>query len=266
MKSSIKRLIKQLAPQGLRNWVRQVGKKADVGNVVCVVCKTSHSNFAPFGAPARKNARCPKCGALERHRLIWKYLHERTDFFRRRNIRVLHFAPEKFFFKKLTSLPNVNYTPCDLFPEVYTYDIHRKIIKVDITEIPFEDETFDVILCNHVLEHVPNDRLAMAELFRVMKKGGWGIFQVPIDYNRENTYEDFTIATPEGRLAAFGQSDHVRWYGRDYKHRLESAGLRVTEDKYVNTFSPDEIVRYGFQTSELIYYCTKNEASPNSGE
>lgn len=257
MKSSFKRLIKKLVPQELKFLVRQFRGSADEAEVICTICNSSYSNFAPFGAPVRKNARCLKCGSLERHRLMWKYLQDRTDFFQKKNIRVLHFAPEKFFFEKLTSLSNVHYTPCDLFPEVYTYDIHRKIIKVDITKIPFEENTFDVIICNHVLEHIPNDRLAMTELLRVMKKGGWGIFQVPIDYKRENTYEDFTITTPEGRLAAFGQSDHVRWYGRDYKDRLASAGLIVKEDDYIRNFSSHEIVKYGFQTNELIYYCKK---------
>ena len=114
-----------------------------------------------------------------------------------------------------------------------------------------------MILCNHVLEHVPADTQAMAELYRVMKKGGWGILQVPVDYNREKTYEDFTITKPKEREKAFGQHDHVRWYGQDYKDRLKSAGFKVIEDDYVKSFSSEELLQMGLNPSHLIYYCKK---------
>jgi ubiquinone/menaquinone biosynthesis C-methylase UbiE len=132
-----------------------------------------------------------------------------------------------------------------------------KIIKADITNIPFEDNSFDIIICNHVLEHIPDDRLAMSELYRVMKKGAWAILQVPIDYNRETTYEDFTITTPEGREKFFGQNDHVRIYGRDYPDRLKSVGFSVMEDDFIKSFSEEEISKFVFTPSELIYFCKK---------
>lgn len=97
----------------------------------------------------------------------------------------------------------------------------------------------------------------MSELYRVMKKGGSGIFQVPIDYNRDETFEDFSITSPKEREKAFGQHDHVRLYGKDYKTRLENAGFRVTEDDFVKGFSTSEQTRYGIRDSELIYYCEK---------
>lgn len=196
--------------------------------------------------------------SLERHRLLWKYLNKKTNFFNTgKTIRLLHFAPEKQFYDIFSRNKNIEYIPCDLFPEYYNFQGEVKIAKVDITNIPFANGYFDVVLCNHVLEHIPDDRLAMSELFRVMKKGAWAILQVPIDYNRETTYEDFSITTPEGRELAFGQNDHVRWYGRDYKERLTETGFKVTEDDYVKTFSPEDLFHYGLLASELIYYCEK---------
>ena len=127
---------------------------------------------------------------------------------------------------------------------------------MDITDIPFEKDTFDFILCNHVLEHVPDDKLAMSELYRVMKKGGNGIFQVPIDYGRATTYEDWTITTPEERKKAFGQHDHVRWYGQDYKLRLHEAGFSVHEDDFVKKFSSEDIYKiwaYSFRIDLSLY-------------
>ena len=119
------------------------------------------------------------------------------------------------------------------------------------------NETFDVIICNHVLEHIENDKLAMSELHRVMKKDGWGIFQVPLEYSFATTYEDFTITDPLEREKAFRQKDHVRIYGRDYKDRLTSAGFKVKEDDYVKSLSNQEIKKYRLAPDDLIYFCSK---------
>jgi SAM-dependent methyltransferase len=155
-------------------------------------------------------------------------------------------------------MQNVEYVPCDLFPDVYGwYADGVKIRKADITDIPFEPDSFDVVLCNHVLEHIPDDRRAMSELYRVMKKGAWAILQVPIDYNREKTYEDFSITDPCGRTKAFGQHDHVRWYGRDYADRLRSVGFTVIEETYVKTLPQADVSRYGLDPSEILYFCRK---------
>ena len=228
--------------------------------VFCPICKSKFRMFAPFGSIKRKNAKCINCGSLERHRLLFLYLSTKTNVFDdETKIRLLHFAPEKAFYDIFSQKQNIEYIPCDLFPESYNFNGKIKVQKVDITKIPFEEDYFDVILCNHVLEHIPDDIQAMTELYRVMKKGGWGIFQVPIGYGyeRETTYEDFTIITPKEREKAFGQQDHVRWYGQDYKDRLKSAGFNVTEDDYVKRFSSDELFQFGLRPSELIYYCKK---------
>lgn len=223
----------------------------------CPVCHSTFASFAPFGSPERKNARCPKCGSLERHRLLCSYLESKTDLFANRKIKLLHFAPEKFFYDKFIAMSRVEYMACDISPELYKFDKQQKIKKVDITAIPCNDSSIDVILCNHVLEHIPDDHKAMSELFRVLKPNGWGIFQVPIDYDREKTYEDFSITTDEGRAAAFGQNDHVRWYGRDYSNRLRTVGFNVKEDGYVGNFSNSDLHRYGFMKNEIIYFVSK---------
>lgn len=172
-------------------------------------------------------------------------------------MRLLHFAPEQCFYDILSRQHNIEYLPCDRTPEFYKFKGAIEVQRVDITQMTFQDNYFDIILCNHVLEHIPDDALAMAELKRVMKKDGWGIFQVPIDYDRATTYEDFSVTTREERLKVFGQEDHVRWYGRDYKDRLQTAGFIVTEDDYVGQFSSEEVFQFGLMSSELIYHCKR---------
>ena len=123
--------------------------------------------------------------------------------------------------------------------------------------MPFESNSVDVVLCSHVLEHIPEDNKAMSEFYRVIKNDGWAILQVPVDYTRAETYEDFSITDPGDREKAFGQHDHVRWYGRDYKNRLANVGFTVTEDDYVKSFSTEELFKFGLMSSELIYHCGK---------
>ena len=255
----LRRLASSLIPKRIKTAFRKFVKPDPFrgDNVQCTVCNAEYAMFGPYGTKQRKNALCFNCGSLERHRLLWMFMERKTDLPSGKKIRLLHFAPEKCFFKKFTSLSNIEYFPCDLFPEIFKFDKTGKIQKIDITAIPHSDNYFDVILCNHVLEHIPDDRRAMRELHRVMAKGGWGIFQVPIDYNREKTYEDFSITSPEERAIAFGQIDHVRWYGQDYKERLKSVGFDVDENDYVRKFSAAEVARFGFNSGEMIYHCNK---------
>ncbi|WP_420602632.1 class I SAM-dependent methyltransferase [Flagellimonas sp.] len=225
-------------------------------NVYCCVCESGFKKFKTFGWRGKKKPRCYNCGSFQRHRLIWKYLNDKFDILNR-PIKVLHFAPEKKFFEILSKNEVIEYYPCDLYPDSFNYPNSHKILKGDITDIPFQSNYFDFILCNHVLEHIPDDKKAMSELFRVMKSGGFGIFQVPIDYSREVTYEDPSITNPKEREKEFGQYDHVRWYGKDYQERLEKVGFEVFKDDFVNTFSLKDQNRYGFDSAELIYHCKK---------
>ncbi len=213
----------------------------------CPCCGWYLRKFLPFGVKLRPNALCPRCHSLERHRLLWLYLKDSTNLFTD-HLRVLHFAPEHLFNRAFKSLDNLDYTTADLDP-------NRAMIEMDITNITYEDNSFDVILCSHVLEHVMDDKKAMSELFRVLSPGGWAILQVPV--LREKTYEDPAVVAPEERERLFGQRDHVRIYGLDYRDRLESAGFNVKVDGYVRKLGSAKIRRYGLSKGEDIYFCTK---------
>lgn len=259
MRQIIKRIIPNSIIMGYRSYKKEKElRKFEGNNVECVVCGSTFNVFAPYGVTKRDNALCPNCGSLERHRLLWKYLHDKTTLFTgARRLKLLHVAPEKAYYDVFCEANHIEYYPCDLFPEMFNYKGSVKVQKVDITRIPFEENYFDVIICNHVLELIPDDKLAMQELFRVMKTPSWGIFQVPVDFSREETYEDFTITTREEREKVFGWPDHVRWYGRDYKARLNNVGFEVLENAYASKFSKEELFRYGLMGSELIFFCTK---------
>lgn len=259
MRKTIKKIIPKQILSLYSNFKRNIEHRKRQGNdVLCLICNSEYKKFGDYGLVTRSNAECYSCGSLERHRLLWKYLKSELYFFENRtDKKMLHFGPEKIFYNIFDTQDFINYVPCDLFPEKYNYKGKSKVIKVDITKIPFEDNHFDVIICNHVLEHIKDDALAMSELFRVLKKGGLGIFQVPIDNSRESTYEDDSIVLPAERAKEFGQHDHVRVYGRDYKERLENAGFDVFLDDFVKKFSAQEIFKFGFMNAETIYKCTK---------
>ncbi len=186
----------------------------------------------------------PSTLSLERHRLLWLYLKNETDFFDK-ELKVLHFAPEQAFYRRFRKLNNLDYTTTDLNSPLAD-------VQADICALPFQDNVFDVILCNHVLEHIPDDHQAMSELYRVMKSGGWGIFQIPQDLNRSVTFEDNSITDPKKRAEIFGQYDHVRVYGRDYFEKLRSVGFNVVEVDYTSTLSNTEIDKYRLAKGELI--------------
>jgi SAM-dependent methyltransferase len=192
---------------------------------------------------------CPVCHSLERHRVLWLYLHDRTNLFSEK-LHVLHFAPEEAIRRSIAGHSNLKYVTADIEPG-------QAMRQIDITDIPFESGTFDVILCIHVLEHVPNDRQGMAELYRILKPGGWAILQSPVDSQRDRTFEDPTIKSPQERERLFGQNDHVRVYGRDYKARLESAGFAVTIDDYVQRLEPERIQQWSLGKDLDIHLCTK---------
>ena len=205
----------------------------------------SYRKFLPYGyGKQRANALSPGTLSLERHRQMWLYLQNETDFFTAK-LKVLHIAPEQEFVRKFKKMKNLDYTSADLFSPIVD-------VKADIVDLPFEDNSFDVIICNHVLEHIVDDRKAMSELYRVMKSGGWGIVQVPMKNSLEKTYEDFTITDPKERQKHFGQYDHVRWYGMDYFDRLKSVGFDADINFYSQKFSEAEIKRFGLNKNEIL--------------
>jgi SAM-dependent methyltransferase len=220
-------------------------------DVTCPVCEKSFSKFLGYGSKvaSRKNALCPNCLSLERHRLLWLYLHQKTNFFEASKT-VLHIAPEQCFHGRFKKLKNLEYVTGDLYSPLAEY-------KFDLHDIPFEDNKFDVILCNHVLEHVKDDHRCMTELHRVLKPGGFAILQVPIDYTREHTYEDPNITSPEDREKHYWQKDHLRLYGLDYSKKLEAAGFKMKEEQFVKNMKEEDRTRYRLQNSEIIYRAEK---------
>lgn len=209
-----------------------------------------YRKFLPYGRiHPRENALSPGSLSLERHRLMWLYLKEKTNFFTA-PLKVLHIAPEYCFLKRFEAMKNLEYITADLESPLAK-------VKMDVHKIPFPNNTFDACFCNHVMEHVDNDILAMSEIYRVLKPGGWAIIQSPIDNNREKTYEDPSITQPEDRERAFGQNDHVRAYGRDYAERLRNAGFNVTEDNFAQHLGDEQIKRFGLDKGEIIYFCIK---------
>ena len=206
--------------------------------------------FLPYGyGVQRANVLSPSTLSLERHRLLWLYLKGETDFFTKK-LKVLHVAPEQAFYKRFKKQANLEYTTTDLYSPLAD-------VKADLCALPFANESFDVILCNHVLEHITDDTQAMKELYRVMKKGGWGIFQVPQDYNRAVTFEDNSITDPKERTRIFGQYDHVRIYGLDYFDKLRAIGFEVTEVPYSKNFTTKQIEQYRIVENEIIPVCKK---------
>jgi len=210
----------------------------------------SFRKFLPYGyATVRENVLSPSTLSLERHRLFWLYLKNETSFFSE-NHRVLHFAPEQSFYKMFKNMKNLKYTTTDLNSPLAD-------VKADICNLPFEDNSYDFIFCNHVLEHIPDDTKAMQELYRILAPNGIGIFQIPQDLSREFTFEDDTITDQKERTKIFGQYDHVRVYGRDYFDKLRSIGFSVTEEDYTATLSEEKVKKYCLAKGEIIPVCKK---------
>lgn len=214
----------------------------------CPVCEGKFRKFLPYGydgSAKRSNVLCPKCLTLERHRVLWLYLKERTDFFSAPR-KMLHIAPEQPFLGRFRKLKHLDLTTADLFSPLAD-------VKCDIMDMPFEDGSFDVIFCNHVLEHVTDDAKAMSELFRVMRPGGFGIFQVPVDYTRQTTLEDPSIVTEEDRVAYYWQKDHVRLYGTDYLAKLKSVGFEAQRIDIAKEVGEELRDRYRLGYGDKVY-------------
>ncbi|MFT5791761.1 MAG: putative SAM-dependent methyltransferase [Saprospiraceae bacterium] len=205
----------------------------------------SFRKFLSYGYEVqRHNVLSPSTLSLERHRLLWLYLKSETDFFKTHK-KVLHFAPEQAFYSRFRQMKNLDYTTTDLNSPLAD-------VKADICNLPFEDNTYDIIFCNHVLEHIPDDTKAIQELYRVLKKGGMGIFQIPQELSRATTFEDDSITDKKERAKIFGQYDHVRIYGKDYFDKLRSVGFKVDEVDYTKTLLKEEITKYCLTKGEII--------------
>ncbi len=224
------------------------GKKQE-----CTICEGHFRKFLPYGYASHtsSNRLCPKCLSLERHRLLWKYLHTETNFFTAK-LDVLHIAPEQPFLKAFRQQHQEKYVTADLESPIAD-------VKADVRDMKkvFDNEKFDYVICNHVMEHIDREQEALKEILRILKPGGHAILQVPIDSSLEQTFEDSSVVSPKERERLFGQYDHVRKYGLDYPERLRKAGFLVKEDNFVSTFSEEDQERYRFDLKEIIYFCTK---------
>ena len=254
MKKLIKFLINTIPRPYLIWWSKFLAPLVDIlfrGNdFTDPINGKSYRKFLPYGyVKQRDNALSPGTLSLERHRLLWLYLNNETNFFSK-TLKVLHIAPEQCFYNLFKNLKNINYT---------TFDLNSPLadIKGDICNLPFKENSFDFILCNHVLEHINDDKKAMKELYRVLNKNGTAILQVPINQKSSKTFEDSSIVDKKERIEKFGQYDHIRLYGLDYFKKLESFGFKVDPLKYSKEFTESEIIKYGLLKDEIIPVCKK---------
>lgn len=269
VQNTVKQTIKIFVPHGVYSSVRNglrfiVSFKYSGDKYECPFCKGHFSTFLPaglnipvlkekqvVGGGYRLNSTCPRCYSEDRERLIYLYLKKEKQYVFSTGIKLLHIAPELNLAVKLKSNPYIDYISADLYSPMAD-------IQMDITDIKQPDNTYDVIICNHVLEHIDDDSRAMTELFRVLKKDGFAILQVPISYSIEKTLENSSITNPEDRERVYGQKDHVRIYGSDYKLRLKKAGFSVIEHRFAEDMESQGIKNFGLLKDERLFVCSKS--------
>jgi SAM-dependent methyltransferase len=257
--------LKSIIPESIQTSIRKVRNKGDKHE--CPLCDFKAERFLPIGldlpvirkmkivGAGLRDGGCASCGSTDRERLIYRYFDKEDGLFAHASdMRVLHIAPEKNLTLKLLQRNFKEYACGDLHTPGYHYADHVK--NMDVLDLPFEDNYFDVVLCNHVLEHIIPDNEAMSRIFRALKPGGQALLQVPISLNTQATYEDDSIVDPKEREVAFGQFDHVRVYGQDYEQKLADAGFQVKKE---NPSSESE--RYGLCKDELLYIAVKPSRS-----
>ena len=268
MKSVIKKYIPFALGRKLRGmWqilqsIFYYGKKYQ-----CPLCKTNLRMLLPggfdlpvitekkiIGAGRRPNCICPRCYSTDRDRLIYIYLKNFTNIFTHKT-KLLHIAPSGSIKALMKRTPNVIYQEGSKYHEGFYYS--KDISLIDIRKLDFDDNTYDVIFCNHVLEHIPEDIQAMKELHRVLKPGGWAILQVPVSAVLDETYEDFSITTEADKEKHFGQFDHVRIYGADYPKRLESAGFTVEKINPSKDWNIEGTEKFATNKDEILYVAHK---------
>lgn len=213
----------------------------------CPLCGRRYRKLLPYGyVTSRENALCPHCLSLERHRLLWLYLERETTLFESLP-QLLHIAPEVCLMRHLK--PHYKSSP----ERYQTADLESPLadLHFDIQQIPIADESFDVVICNHLMEHVEDDLRAMRELHRILKRGGWGVLLSPVDLQRATTFEDDSITDPKERTRIFGQYDHRRLYGNDFSDRLREAGFEVEDLDYAARLTPEERTRYALPEDHI---------------
>lgn len=214
----------------------------------CPLCGHNYKKFGKGGVEKREDAQCMNCGSLERHRFLWLYLKEKFDINSKNDLSVLHFAPEKYFEQKLRRISKF-YLTSDI-------EDNQVDVKIDIQNIPCRDNSFNLIICSHVLEHVVDDKKALKELLRILTPDGLALIIIPVE--RDETFEDPSIKNPDERLKIFGQRDHVRIYGEDFIERLTESGFSVSSYQPKDLFTKDEQIKFGIKIeSDRLYVCKK---------
>lgn len=255
--------IKKHIPVGVKRLIRKILFAGN--NFYCNCCNSNVRSFMSggsnheaiirykiIGAGYHKNDMCPVCHSGYRQRLIKAYfdysglLNSVKD--------IMHFAPEESLYHLLNN-KRYNYTTADINPDKYAY--YSKPVYADLCSLDFDDNSFDLVLVNHILEHIIDDLKAMKEIYRVLKPGGIAIVQVPISPILENTYEDFSICSPEDRLQHFGQIDHVRIYGMDYAKKLSEAGFKVNTTKPSEMNSLNKFNKLMLDNREKLFIASK---------
>jgi SAM-dependent methyltransferase len=220
-----------------------------LSGVYCPIEERKFKAFVEIG----NDSLTPSNGARKRQRLVWLYLKQELNILTK-PATILHVAPELSYFEKLRNKKHLIYIPVDKMVEGYANQ--KGINQMDLINLGYEDNTFDYIICNHVLEHIPDDKKAMSEMFRVLKRSGTAVITVPLDEKSDKTFEDANITSPKDRQRYFGQWDHLRLYGVDIKNRLEEVGFSVELNKYGNNFSEKEFKKYGL-CADLIVVAVK---------
>lgn len=217
--------------------------------VECPCCGGTFSEFLPY--LDKQNVLCPSCDSLERHRLLWLYLMNEMPIYSE-HLKILHFAPEYILQKRLRRLKNLDYLSVDLFSPLAMQT------GVDILNLPFDENSYDLILCSHVLAHVSDDRKALREMKRVLKTTGTLILLTGETPNGQTTTLEYeNVNSAEERLKLYGRSDRFRIYGSDFAQRCEKEGFSVKLVKYAEQF-PDEVrTQFGLSTKDTIYLCSK---------
>ena len=217
----------------------------------CPLCNNTFWKYLPGGEIVRQNALCPYCESLERFRAWHMYYGEEGLYQTAPSRTLLHFAPEKGIYDSFTRLSNLDYYPVD-----YNPDFQGIRDTIDIQNIKYADNMFDVIICNNVLEHIPNDRAAIKELRRVLKKDGVAYITVPFLFSCDTTLENPEYNTPELRVRYYGSYDHLRQYGSDFASVLRDEGFVVCEVKPNGRYTPEELKKYGILEDEIVFKCT----------
>lgn len=214
--------------------------------VFCNICENNYSKFLNYSN--RKNAMCPGCASLERHRLLYLYLQNEINLSNRK-IKILHFAPEYPLQKIFKKTYGKNYLSTDIeHPDA--------MLHADITNMPLDNNSFDLIICNHVLQEIPDDKKAMRELFRILKKGGTAIITIPKNKKAKETFENQGEINNKDRKKLYGYYGAIRIYGDDFIKRLKDSGFKVKTIDYIKVFAEKKISKYGL-SEEKIYLCKK---------